>query len=407
MYSMAHQRRCSISYDKRPHHDQQEGRKPLASDVKEGCWKRPSLFQFHDVEPNCLYRAIDNDHNWDALVETDRSEYGVVQNELEGTLKRIDNFVRAVGECDKDGFEINKKDGKIYVRELTLGRDYFRLLGSFIEVYSDKLVYSPYVELFFDAMKAIGLTRFDVLPGPRFYCPGEKMIAAEVFNVIIDKIRKAYRDEAFQRQLKSRSANAKRNFASNSKFALRLIGDCSKVLVLRIDLYYTKAHTKGVTAEQAVKDRLHLFNNMRNNSLFNNSIGVIWKLEYGQHRGNHFHLMFFFNGQERRSGDWLADQIGKYWAEKIVPGKGAYHNCNRDKRQYWNCGIGMILHTDSKKIRDLLTAISYLTKKDQYVMAKRSKKCRTIGRSEMGPINKKRVGRPRKSELDLSGFVVP
>lgn len=312
--------------------------------------------------------------------------------------------MRAVGASEEDGFERSNVEGKPSFCALPLGRDYFPLLGDGVEVYSNKLVYSPYVELFFNAMKEIGVGAGVSYRKPGIYYAEAQVFAAEVFNAIIRHIRKAYHGEEFKRRLQSRTANAKRNFASNSKFALSLIRDYSKVLVLRVDLYYTKKYTQSVTAEQAGRDRLRLFNNMRHNKLFKHAIGAIWKLEYGERRGNHFHLMFFFNGQERDSGDWLADQIGKYWTEKIVPDKGAYHNCNRDKRQYWNCGIGMIIHTDSKKIRDLLTAISYLTKKDQYVMAKRSEKCRTIGRSEITPIRKK-GGRPRINEVDLSSLM--
>lgn len=365
------------------------------------------ISQSHEPESRCIYEAIDNDHNWDCLPEDERLQFGVVLGSRDGILKRIDDFVRAVGTCEEEGFEIKKEDdGTVSYQELKLGRSYFYSLASFIYAHSDDLVYSPYVGIFFDAVRDIEPYFYDAHRRPRFYCSELMMTAAEMFNVIVKRIRDAYRGKEFKRKLRSRATNAKRNFESNCAFALSLIESYSKVLVLRIDLYYTKEVMKGVTAGMASQDRQHLFNNMRNNRLFDNLIGAIWKLEYGERRGHHFHLMFFFNGQERRNGDWLADQIGKYWSEKIVSGSGSYHNCNRDKRKYWNCGIGMVHYSDSKMIHDLVTAISYLTKKDQYVMAKRSEKCCTIGRSEMKPINKKNVGRPRKKVFNISDFLL-
>lgn len=397
----AGRRRCSINQYPQIQHKLQERYQPPAPVTEGERQGRSPIAQAQNVESNCLYQAIDNDWNWDALSDEFRPQYGIVFGDQDGTLKRIDDFVRAIGASDQDGFSVDKTQGRLSLRELPLACDYFHLLGSFVGAYSDKLAYSPHVELFFNAMKEVRLTRFEYCRNPALYYPEAKMYAAEIFNVIVSSIRKAYRSEVFERQLKSRVANAKRNFASNSKFALNLLKMHSKVLVLRIDLYYTKEYIQELTAERAAKDRQRLFNNMRHNKLFKHAIGAIWKLEYGERRGHHFHLMFFFNGQERRNGDWLADQIGLYWCEKIIPGKGAYHNCNRDKRQYWNCGIGMVLHNDAKMIRDLLKAIGYLTKKDQYLMAKRSPKCRTIGRSEITLISKK-GGRPRRTEFDLS-----
>lgn len=318
------------------------------------------------------------------MPEKECSQYSLVVGSQDGILKRIDSFVRAVGVSKEDGFSITKKgDGKPIYQELSLGRSYFYSLSSFLDAYSNCLAYSPYVELFFNAVRDVRRYFLDEHRHPGSYCPELEMISAEMFNLIIERVRNAYHGKEFKRRLASCTANAKRNFESNCKFALNLIQSYSKVLVLRVDLYYMKEEARGVSTETVIRDRQHLFNNMRNNRLFDNLIGVIWKLEYGERRGHHFHLMFFFNGQERRNGDWIADQIGQYWAERIVLGRGSYHNCNRDKRLYWNCGIGMVHYSDSKMINDLIRAISYLTKKDQYLMAKRSKKCCTIGRSEM------------------------
>lgn len=353
-------------------------------------------YDANDIGTDRMYQSINNDLNWDELDEPHKDRYATVFGEHDGMLHTIDTFVRRVEKRNEGGFKIElTKTDHFRIHEQVLGRFYFPLFDKFIRIQDDSRVYSPHVALFFEAIQALGIDRRDVYYKPGWWYPFWKKTGAHLFNDLIAWIREETKTPAFKRKVRSLASNASRNFSSNSKFALALIKDYSKVLVLRVDFYYQKKYAHGVTTEQAHKDRQHFLNNLRQNSLFDHLLGTIWKLEYGKDRGHHFHFMLFFNGQERRNADWLADQVGQYWCARIVPDKGDYHNCNRGKRLYWNCGIGMIHHADAKKIQDLLIATRYLTKKDQYVMVKRSSKCRTIGRSEMPKPKQSNAGRPR------------
>lgn len=357
-------------------------------------------YDANDIETGRMYQSVINDVNWDELDQPDKDRYATVFGEHSDLLHSIDTFVRRIEQKNEGGFKIETtKNGNFRIHEQVLGHIYFPLFDKYIRQQDDSRVYSPYVSLFFDAIKALGIDVRDSYVKSGWLYPFWKKTGAHLFNDVIDWIRKETKTAAFKRKVRSQVGNASRNFRSNSKFALALVKDYSKVLVLRVDFYYQKKYAHAVTAEQAHRDRQHFLNNLRQNSLFDHLLGVIWKLEYGKDRGHHFHFMLFFNGQERRNADWLADEIGKYWCKRIVPGRGDYHNCNRGKRHYWNCGIGMIHHADTKKIQDMLIAIRYLTKKDQYLMAKRSSNCRTIGRSEMPKPRQSKAGRPRALSL--------
>lgn len=180
---------------------------------------------------------------------------------------------------------------------------------------------------------------------------------------------------------------------SNQVYVDALQEKYSKILVVRLDLSYKKPYSNEITLEEATKDLNRLLNNRRNNqTIFEHNIGYIVKKEYSLDKGIHLHAFFFFNGQEKQKDSFIADQIGKYWNEKITKDKGTYYNCNRNK--YPEHGIGMLIHTDKQKRAYLDNAISYVCKDEQHVMSKGKE--RSLVRSTI-PRSKSKYGRRRKS----------
>lgn len=186
---------------------------------------------------------------------------------------------------------------------------------------------------------------------------------------------------------------------STKKYIDNLQEQYSKLLVVRVDLGYTKECSEKIELDDVNKDLKKMLNNRRSKpSTFRNNVGYICKKEYTEDKGVHLHTLFLYDGQKVQKDAHIADEIGKYWKESITNGRGVYHNCNRSK--YKDSGIGMLNHKDTEK-REILDTkvVSYLCKDDErqdIAPVKSNKKDRAFVR---GTIKKKisSVGRPRNT----------
>lgn len=166
----------------------------------------------------------------------------------------------------------------------------------------------------------------------------------------------------------------------------------SRILVVRLDLYLPP-HISNPNILSLLFTKLR--NNSRHNSLFSTQIGYIKKLEYGQDRGWHLHVIFFFDGHQSCHDKILASEIGKYWNEVISEYTGtSYFSPNlKANNSYKYDGIGIIDYHDLQKIDDLKNyVVKYLCKvsplPDGY------KGVRQFSTSEFNPPTTNR-GRPR------------
>jgi hypothetical protein len=178
----------------------------------------------------------------------------------------------------------------------------------------------------------------------------------------------------------------------------------SKLLVLRVDLGYTKEHGKDMQLADIKGDAKHLLDNRRSNpTLFEHQVGYIMKFENTPAKGPHIHALFLYDGQQVIKDAYLADQVGRYWRDKITDGKGVYHNCNRDKTVYDQCGIGMINHTETDKRTALMEkVIPYMLKPEQSIAnIKETGDERSVTKGVITS-RKNNVGRPRVQSLQQS-----
>lgn len=280
---------------------------------------------------------------------------------------------------------------------------------------------------------------------------------------VLDEVIKLSKDAKFLRthnQLKQRSRG---NQKSGESYIDDLFGQYSKLLVCRMDLYMTSEYLKQCDIEESrkyeskhrkeldemqvectarhiangvslslaqsyanatrrsnvdvfVQSKLremarqkyrHLMNNRRGCMLFDNVVGYIAKMEYGQSRGHHFHVILFMDGQKVKSDQFIVQEVGKYWRDVVMKGRGAFHNCNQKifgsgMYAYKRVGIGMINHTDFEK-RNVLKkdVLGYMTKREQLVRADVSgKKFRVFSRGSLRDDGRERkLGRPRKNIL--------
>lgn len=225
--------------------------------------------------------------------------------------------------------------------------------------------FEPYVEMAVECCKENDLYRV-------FSCPDMEASLYDAtalmrrLNECVDKMRREVRSKRFLSRLNSYQRSSNKNYKELMEYVGALFERFSRLLVLRVDLSYSK-ESSTITQADAARDRERLFENARSNKMFDDMVGYIWKLEHGPEKGFHYHVMFFFDGAKVREDITKAIQIGRYWTNVVTRGRGLYYNCNAVKRAYKSCGIGMVDHANVQMRQGLQKAVVYLTKTDLYM----------------------------------------
>ncbi|WP_149330512.1 MULTISPECIES: YagK/YfjJ domain-containing protein [Enterobacteriaceae] len=220
---------------------------------------------------------------------------------------------------------------------------------------------------------------------------------ADIINSWLRQFRTEVKSPSHKRKLRNFQRAASKNLTGALAYVDHLFEHHSRLLVIRVDLSYQKAIVKNnvVSADLTRLHRKRLFKRVQSHSLFEHCLGYIWKLEYGQCKGFHYHTCFFFDASKVRADVTLARCIGEFWKREITDGKGLYFNCNAIAHNYAQSGIGDIHYTDHIKRSALQKAITYLAKVDTAVRLTLPKGGRTFGRSEYVVRQGKKRGRPR------------
>lgn len=220
---------------------------------------------------------------------------------------------------------------------------------------------------------------------------------ADVINSWLRQFRTEVKSVSHKRKLRSFQRAASKNLAGALAYVDHLFEHHSRLLVMRVDLSYQKVIVKNnvVSADMTRLHRKRLFKRVQSHPLFQHCLGYIWKLEYGQYKGFHYHTCFFFDGSKVRGDVTLARRIGEFWRNEITEGKGLYFNCNAIANSYAQSGIGDIHYTNQAKRGTLQKIITYITKVDTAVRLSLPQGARTFGRGEFILRKDKTRGRPR------------
>ena len=171
------------------------------------------------------------------------------------------------------------------------------------------------------------------------------------------------------------------NLREYSHYVKKLFNTYSRLLVIRVDLSYQR--NIPVTYEQFRTDVDYLLNIIPSNPAFKDLVGYIWKLEHGNDKGYHVHLLLFYDGAKRWSDYYIAQQIGEFWQNNITLEKGLYFNCNtkEQKEQYHYCYLGMVHRSEQQKIDWIIAqGVSYLVKTDEYLRLTKLDRRRVLGK---------------------------
>jgi hypothetical protein len=338
-----------------------------------------------------------NEERFIALVSKGRMQVkgvgviGAVDIGLICTMKRASSLVQKLIKSEGDAFGVEAiSDGF----SCMVCNESGALFGELVKLkipddprFNALYKFEPYVDVVVRHLKAFGLHQ--ILSWPFAEVRADDVAAALVkhLNGCLEQIRKEVKSKQFLSRLNSYQRSSNKNHKELTEYVDALFESYSRLLVLRVDLSYSKENSK-ITQEQATRDRARLFENARSNKMFDDMVGCIWKLEHGPEKGFHYHVMMFFNGAKVREDITKAIQVGEYWTNVVTKGRGLYYNCNAAKLRYKSCGIGMVDHRDTQLREGLKKAVIYLTKTDLYM------RLQTIGRG-MGKMNRPPPRDPR------------
>lgn len=195
----------------------------------------------------------------------------------------------------------------------------------------------------------------------------EEKDAIEALILFARHVRHVCGRKAFKRMLRKFERKAKDNFRSGCDLVAELFKRHSRLLVLRIDLYFRKdAKGWGYTEEADKAVKLYL-RELREGRM-PDFLACIVKRENGICRGMHYHLMVFLNGHERQSAYHLTEVMGKAWEERMGAGKGSYFNCYANRHLYRFNGLGMVHVSDTEKLMGIRVALWYMSKPASLLM---------------------------------------
>lgn len=278
-------------------------------------------------------------------------------------------------------------------------------LRQYARLFNPSYSFDPALRFFFEQYRQHAIKNYADA------CPNELMHDGRAVSALFDDFLGVMRERAKEAKLVKAVADWRSKSTKNLKRALAIESELftrhGRVGVIRIDLAYraaifspeeieqhmaevakkkldtedalywsssdleSAAPMEGrVSFEEVQLDRKRLFANMKGKpSLFEHLLGYVTRIECSPLAGYHMHLVLFFNGAKVQQLDWLAQQIGEYWVERITKGRGRFHNCNRDwNEKHPNYGIGMINHDEDVKRANLREKVlAYLCKADQSV----------------------------------------
>ena len=316
-------------------------------------------------------------------------------------IKEIEKMVKEIAANDEVHFYERVSHGLARAEFTKVGKKLLMSVWAWedIERYYPIHDFTPCVKMFFECTKEHAQA-FYFRRNPRFF-DGDPSIVIESLNSVVERIRAAVRGCAFKAEQNAHRRLSNKNYKSLVNYVDAIFEEWSRVLVLRVDLGYSKpvvlrSFREGLQFERVKEHREKFLRLLRRKLPPKTLLGHAWKLEFGLSKSYHYHCIFFLDGSKLREDVAWARTIGELWVERVTEGQGIYYNCNRAKGNYRACGIGMIEHFDKSMRNNLQKAAVYLTKVEYYMRIATEGRARTFGRGEMPKRKIKKRGRPRR-----------
>ncbi|PIG09773.1 inovirus-type Gp2 protein [Comamonas sp. 26] len=140
----------------------------------------------------------------------------------------------------------------------------------------------------------------------------------------------------------------------------------SKIMIVRLDLYYHQELLDSLKSQQNVIDDWSRLLAFARKNYKQNFLGYAMKIEFGDDRGVHIHSIFVLNGSNLKRDVNVARSLGHHWVKDVVPCIGRYFNCNEKKHQekYKWRAVGTFTKMDEEFQSGVKAMSVYVTKPD-------------------------------------------
>ncbi len=194
---------------------------------------------------------------------------------------------------------------------------------------------------------------------------------AELINLFIERLYLLTQEKEFKYQQKKRRERSQYQQKVATECVDTILAKHSRIVIARVDFRYGK--TQNPELAQVKADLITCLRYLKRTSNLR-ILGYLWKLEFAEKTGYHYHCFFFLDGRKHSQDIKLAQQIGEVW-KRVIGDEGTYYNCNIDAHngKYKDVGIGTLHRSDKQKYEYLIKAIRYITKRDQFIVHKRIK----------------------------------
>lgn len=224
---------------------------------------------------------------------------------------------------------------------------------------------------------------------------GEQPEAVEKMLRLANFVRRVSRSQMFNNLLHDHDRKAEDNFRSGCDYLIAEFELHSRLLILRIDLYFRPDAKGWGYSKQADKAVFNYLRSLRRGRIVPGYIGSLIKRENGISRGMHYHLMVLIDGHQHRSSWFITQCMGEAWLRRVGNDKGSFFNCYAMKDQYLYNGLGLVHVSDIEKLIGLRIAIWYMSKQNS-ILKVDDAKVKNFWRSLM-PGEPDGRGAPRKS----------
>lgn len=205
-------------------------------------------------------------------------------------------------------------------------------------------------------------TVFNAILESRVECKCEANFARVFFYNLMKRIGSKGFHNAYQEEDKihKRRAESLYDYISDLKIAH------SKIMIVRLDLYYHQELIQSIRSQQNVVADWSQLLAFARKSYKGNFLGYAMKIEFGNDRGVHVHSIFIMNGSKLERDVKVARSLGHHWVKDVVPGIGRYFNCNEKTHQekYKWRAVGTFTKMDEEFQNGLKAMSAYVTKPD-------------------------------------------
>lgn len=340
-----------------------------------------------------------------ASLKLDKQDQPVITQDATAlaVLEWIDRIARRISSGEEMPFAESQTRYGVSYSLTRLGDELRRLSAHLDKDFFDRCtwpVFNPYIEALLSALRKHWGMLSDISgpTDPFWRLPWQR----SSMHQLVQQVRATMRSEDFKNRVNNFDRASIADFQKGCGRLLQLFQHHSKLLIVRVDLYFSaKCKPWGETID-AEKAYARLVRHLREGSILPNVLGWFVRREMGFVRGVHYHLMVVMDGHRYRDGYGYAMKIGRNWIDCCAgTGKaGAFFNCFDRRREYQNDGLGLVHVSDVSKLIGLREAMEYITK--AYFKVRSQIESRKSFRTSQAKDEPARRGAPRKPEHDMS-----